>query len=91
MLPPLGRRLRPGQPEHRNGAIFRSRRDAELTTAIYDRLPVLVDRSSGKEVKAWPVKYSTMFHMTNDSGQFRTRARNWRRRKALADREEPLR
>ena len=44
-----------------------------LTTAIYDRLPVLVDRSSGAEAKAWPVKYSTMFHMTNDSGLFRTR------------------
>ena len=54
--------------------IFRSRRDAELTTAIYDRLPVLVDHSSGEAVKAWPVKYSTMFHMTNDSGQFRTRS-----------------
>ena len=44
------------------------------TTAIYRRMPVLVDRSSGEEVKAWPVKYSTMFHMTNDSGLFRTRA-----------------
>ncbi len=53
--------------------LFRTMRDAELTTAIYSRLPVLVDRSSGEEVKAWPVKYSTMFHMTNDSGLFRTR------------------
>ena len=44
--------------------LFRTRRDAELTTAIYGRLPVLVDRSSGGEVKTWPVKYSTMFHMT---------------------------
>ena len=34
---------------------------------------MLVDRSSGEEVKAWPVKYSTMFHMANDSGLFRTR------------------
>ena len=25
-------------------------------------------------MKTWPVKYSTMFHMTNDSGLFRTRA-----------------
>ena len=45
-----------------------------MTTAIYDRLPVLVDRSSGEAVKTWPVKYATMFHMTNDSGLFRTRA-----------------
>ena len=43
------------------------------TAAIYRRMPVLVDRSSGGEVKAWPVKYTRMFDMTNDSGLFRTR------------------
>ena len=48
-------------PNTGTAPIFRSRRDAELTTAIYGRLPVLVDRSSGEEVKTWPVKYSTMF------------------------------
>ena len=52
--------------------IFRSRWDSELTIDIYKRLPVLVDRSSGEEVNTWPVEYSTMFHMTNDSGLFRT-------------------
>ena len=61
-------------PNTGTAPIFRSRRDAELTTEIYDRLPVLVDRSSGEAVKAWPVKYSTMFHMTNDSDKFRTRS-----------------
>ena len=61
-------------PNTGTAPIFRSRRDAELTTAIYDRLPVLVDHSSGEAVKAWPVKYVTMFHMTNDSGLFRTRS-----------------
>ena len=61
-------------PNTGTAPIFRTRRDAALTTAIYERLPVLVDRSSGEEVKAWPVKYATMFHMTNDSGLFRTRA-----------------
>ena len=61
-------------PNTGTAPIFRSRRDAELTTAIYDRLPVLVDRSSGEEVKAWPVKYTRMFDMTNDSGLFRTRS-----------------
>ena len=34
---------------------------------------MLVDRSTGAEIKTWPVSYSTMFHMTNDSGLFRTR------------------
>ena len=61
-------------PNTKTAPVFRSRRDAELTAAIYKRLPVLVDRSSGEEVKAWPVKYSTMFHMTNDSDLFRTRS-----------------
>ena len=61
-------------PNTGTAPIFRSRRDAELTTAIYGRLPVLVNRSSGKEVKVWPVKYSNMFHMTKDSSLFRTRA-----------------
>ena len=60
-------------PNTGTAPIFRSRRDAELTTAIYSSLPVLVDRSKGTEVKAWPVQYSTMFHMTNDSGLFRTK------------------
>lgn len=53
---------------------FRSKRDAELTKAIYARLPVLVNRSGrGEPVRAWPVAYSTMFHMTNDSALFWTR------------------
>ena len=60
-------------PNTGTAPVFRSRRDAELTKAIYKHFPVLVDRSSGKEVKTWPVKYSTMFHMTNDSSLFRTR------------------
>ncbi len=54
--------------------IFRTRRDAELTTQIYARHPVLVNRSSGVEQKVWPVRYVTMFHMTNDSDKFITRA-----------------
>ncbi len=60
-------------PNTGTAPIFPTRRDAELTKAIYERLPVLVDRSSGKDVKAWPVKYLRMFDMTNDSHLFRTR------------------
>ena len=60
-------------PNTGTAPIFRTERDAKLTTAIYNRLPVLVDRSSGEEAKAWLVKYNRMFDMTNDSGQFRTR------------------
>jgi hypothetical protein len=60
-------------PNTGTAPIFRSRRDADLTKTIYANAPILVDRSSGGEVKAWPVKYATMFHMTNDSNEFRTR------------------
>lgn len=59
-------------PNTGTAPIFRSRRDANLTSRIYENAQVLVDRSSENEVKAWPVRYSTMFHMTNDSGLFRT-------------------
>lgn len=67
-------------PNTGTAPIFRSRRDRTLTTTIYARLPVLVDRRGTEPVAAWPVRYRTMFHMTNDSHLFRTRAE-------LADRE----
>ena len=61
-------------PNTGTAPVFRMRRDADLTTAIYRRLPVLVDRSNGQESRTWALSYMTMFHMTNDSGWFRTRA-----------------
>ena len=60
-------------PNTGTAPIFRTRRDAEITRRIYEQHPVLVDRSSGEERRAWPVKYVRMFDMTNDSGLFRTR------------------
>ena len=59
-------------PNTGTAPIFRTRRNADITRRIYDRHPVLVDRSGGEEVRAWPVRYHTMFHMTNDSHLFRT-------------------
>ena len=61
-------------PNTSTAPVFRTRRDAEITRRIYERHPVLVDRSDGGERKAWPVRYHTMFHMTNDSHLFRTAA-----------------
>ena len=60
-------------PNTGTAPIFRTEQDANLTKAIYSRLPVLVDRSLGEEVKAWPVKYVRMLDMTNDSHLFHTR------------------
>ena len=59
-------------PNTGTAPVFRTRRDADITRRIYERHPVLVDRSGGKVRRAWPVRYRTMFHMTNDSGLFRT-------------------
>lgn len=58
-------------PNTNTSPIFRTRRDAEIVRGIYERLPVLHDHAKSK---TWPVKYFTMFHMTNDAGLFRTRA-----------------
>ena len=60
-------------PNTGTAPIFRSRRDQEITTAIYRRLPVLVDRSGDEPVRTWPIRYERMFDMTNDSHRFRTR------------------
>ena len=59
-------------PNTGTAPVFRTRRDAEITRRIYERHPVLVDRSGGVVRRAWPVRYHTMFHMTNDSHLFRT-------------------
>ncbi len=59
-------------PNTGTAPVFRSRRDADITRRIYERHPVLVDRSGGEERRAWPIRYNTMFHMANDSHLFRT-------------------
>lgn len=60
-------------PNTGTAPIFRSRRDMGLTTSIYGRLPVLVDRTEGSAAATWPVRYVRMFDMTNDSSLFRTK------------------
>ena len=44
-------------PNTGTAPVFRTRRDADITRRIYERHPVLVDRSGGGERKAWPVRY----------------------------------
>jgi len=57
-------------PNTRTCPIFRSRRDAELTKAVYRRVPVLVDQSRKKGGNPWEVRFVTMFHQTNDAELF---------------------
>ena len=60
-------------PNTRTAPVFRTRRDAQITTAIYRRMPVLANHSAAQSRTHWPLKYRRMFDMTNDSGLFRTR------------------
>jgi len=57
-------------PNTRTLPVFRTRQDAELTQAIYERVPVLVNEREGEN--PWGVRFLAMFHMSNDSHLFRT-------------------
>ena len=59
-------------PNTGTAPVFRTRRDADITRRIYERHPVLVDRSGEEEARTWPVRYVRMFDMANDSHLFRT-------------------
>ena len=53
--------------------IFRTKRDAAIALAIYQRAGVLW-REGDSDGNPWGLRFLSMFHMTNDSGLFRTRA-----------------
>ncbi len=59
-------------PNTRTLPIFRTRQDAELTKAIYRRVPVLVNEATGEN--PWDVRFRQgLFNMSSDSHLFRTR------------------
>jgi len=65
-------------PNTRTCPVFRSQRDAELTKKLYRAAPVLIEEgrkdTSGKDLpdaNPWGIRFSTMFHMSSDSGLFR--------------------
>ena len=59
-------------PNTRTCPIFRSRRDAELTKAIYKRVSILVDRSRDEGGNPWGIRFLRMFDQTNDAELFKT-------------------
>jgi len=59
-------------PNTRTCPIFRSKRDAELTKAIYRRVPILIIEGTPEE-NPWGISFLRMLDMSNDSGLFRTR------------------
>ncbi len=60
-------------PNTGTAPIFRTRRDAQLTTQLHSHFSVLVDRRHKPPQKVWPLTYKTMFHMANDSSLFKSR------------------
>jgi hypothetical protein len=59
-------------PNTKTAPIFRSCADADLAAKIYARVPVLIDEAKGAAGNPWGVSFMAMFHMSNDSGLFRT-------------------
>jgi hypothetical protein len=59
-------------PNTRTCPVFRSRRDAELTKALYRRVPVLVNASRKTGGNPWGVRFVRMFDQTNDAELFHT-------------------
>jgi hypothetical protein len=52
--------------------IFHTRRDAEITKAIYRRVPILIDANrEGPTGNAWGIQFQRMFDQTNDAEMFR--------------------
>lgn len=66
-------------PNTRTCPVFRSQRDAELTKKLYRQAPVLIREAQldeegnvlEPEANPWGIRFQTMFHMSNDSHQFR--------------------
>lgn len=64
-------------PNTKTAPVFRSRADAELTAKLYGRAPVLIQERSqegGGDINPWGITFQAMFHMSGDSGLFRTPA-----------------
>lgn len=59
-------------PNTKTCPVFRSRRDAELTKAIYRRVPALVDVTRSRNNDPWGIKFLRMFDQTNDAELFQT-------------------
>jgi hypothetical protein len=49
--------------------VFRSRRDAQIVTAIYTRVPILVRRGHSSQ-NPWNISFLRMFDLTNDAEFF---------------------
>lgn len=59
-------------PNTKTAPVFRTRRDADITKAIYRRVPVLI-RNDDPDGNPWGIEFQQgLFNMTSDSHLFRT-------------------
>jgi hypothetical protein len=59
-------------PNTKTCPVFRTIRDAELAKRVYRDFPILVREVGNDEENPWRIRFSSMFHMSNDSHHFRT-------------------
>ena len=64
-----GKEIRIFNPNTGTTPTFRTRVDAELTRKIYEMAGVFI-REGEEDGNPWGVRFSAMFHMSNDSGLF---------------------
>lgn len=57
-------------PNTKTCPIFRRRRDAEITKAVYGRVPVLTNRNRKEGGNPWGVRFIRMLDQTNDAELF---------------------
>ncbi|MGC8553706.1 MAG: Eco57I restriction-modification methylase domain-containing protein [Phycisphaerae bacterium] len=57
-------------PNTHTSPVFRTRRDCQITTAIYRRVPILVDESRKEGGNPWGIRFVRMFDQTNDAELF---------------------
>ena len=59
-------------PNSKTAPVYRAMRDREIVTEIYSEHSVLKRHGPAGDNTNLPVRYTTLFHMANDSKQFRT-------------------
>ncbi len=57
-------------PNTKTCPIFRTRRDANLTKAVYKRIPILIDENRKQGGNPWGIKFLRMLDQTNDAKHF---------------------
>ncbi|MFO6446046.1 Eco57I restriction-modification methylase domain-containing protein [Erythrobacter sp. NE805] len=57
-------------PNTGTAPVFRSRTDMRITTSVYERQPVLLDRSGQVDQPQFDIVFQQMLNMSSDSGSF---------------------